>query len=245
MENDLLLPQTKDKTILKMKQKCAQEAIKSVEEGMILGIGSGSTVREFISILSRSSLDLQKIICIPSSFDTEAMLIDQGLQVGSLNQFPTIDITFDGADRVDEEINCIKGGGGALLREKIIGAAAKKLIILVDKSKIVPVLGKSFPVPIEVIPHARAYVTNQLIQMGGKPTLRLASDKLGPTITDNGNILLDTSFDEISDVEKLEQRINSIPGVMENGLFPNNMVNQVILGTEKEIKILKNIKKKE
>ncbi|MBD3189869.1 MAG: ribose-5-phosphate isomerase RpiA [Candidatus Heimdallarchaeota archaeon] len=238
------MPQ-KDNTILKMKQKCAQEAIKSVKEGMILGIGSGSTVCEFISILSQSSLNLQKVICIPSSFDTEALLVNYGLQVGSLNQFPTIDLTFDGADRVDKDLNCIKGGGGALLREKIIGAASKALIILVDKSKMVPALGNSFPVPIEVIPHARAFVYKQLRKLGGKPALRIASDKLGPTITDNGNVLLDTSFEEINDVEKLEQTINSIPGVMENGLFPNKMVHQVILGTEKEIKIFKNSKKKE
>jgi len=229
--------QTKDEKLL-MKQKSAQKAIEYVREKMILGVGSGSTVREFIKLLKKADINLSEIICIPSSFDTEAMLIEQGCQVGALNQYPNIDLTIDGADRVDAELNIIKGGGGALLREKIIAGAAKEVIIIVDESKIVPKLGGSFPVPVEVIPLAKEFVKETLEAMGGRVTLRKASDKLGPTVTDNGNIILDTDFKEIADPEALEMELNKIPGVMENGLFPKGLISRVIVAEKQEIKLL-------
>lgn len=223
------------KAIQEMKIKAAKEALKFVKDGMVLGIGSGSTVREFIKLLGSSELDTQKIICIPSSLDTENMLIENGMVVGTLNQHPVIDLTIDGADRVDEELNVIKGGGGALLREKIIASAAKIVVIIVDESKLVSDLGGSFPIPVEVIPHAKEYVLKKLQAMSGEPNLRMASDKLGPTVTDNGNIILDTDFKKISNPVVFEGILNNIPGVMENGLFPNNLVTKVIVASEKEI----------
>jgi ribose 5-phosphate isomerase A len=226
------------KAIQEMKKKAAKEALQFVKEGMVLGIGSGSTVREFIKLLGESELDVQKIICIPSSLDTENMLIENGMVVGSLNQNPIIDLTVDGADRVDDDLNVIKGGGGALLREKIIAAAAKKVVIIVDESKMVSKLGGSFPIPVETIPHAKEFVKKKLQSLSGKPELRMASDKLGPTVTDNGNIILDTDFEEISNPTLFEGILNNIPGVMENGLFPKTLVTKVIVATEKEIKIL-------
>ncbi|NHJ33497.1 MAG: ribose-5-phosphate isomerase RpiA [Asgard group archaeon] len=220
-----------------MKRKAASEALKFVKEGMVLGIGSGSTVREFIKLLGESDLDAQNIICIPSSLDTENMLIENNMVVGRLNQHPIIDLTVDGADRVDDKLNVIKGGGGALLREKIIAAAAKEVIIIVDESKIVTELGGSFPIPVEVIPHAKEFVTKQLQALSGEPKIRMASDTLGPTITDNGNIILDTDFKTISNPAVFEGILNNIPGVMENGLFPKNLVSKVIVASEKEIKV--------
>ena len=223
---------------LKMKILSAKEAVKFVVDGMVLGVGSGSTVREFIKLLGESTIKTESLVCIPSSLDTENMLISLGLRVGRLNQYPIIDLTIDGADRVDKDLNVIKGGGGALLQEKIIAAAAKKVIIIVDSSKIVDSLAGSFPIPVEIIPHAKEYVKQELEKLGGKPSLRKASDKLGPTITDNGNIILDTDFEEIKLPQELEQMINNIPGVMENGIFSNAIIDQVIVAEGEEIKIL-------
>jgi len=225
------------KAIQEMKRKAAKEALKLVKDGMVLGIGSGSTVREFIKLLGTSDFDTQKIVCIPSSLDTENMLIENNMVVGTLNQYPVIDLTIDGADRVDKDLNVIKGGGGALLREKIIAAAAKDLVIIVDESKMVDELGGSFPIPVEVIPHAKEFVKKKLLALQGEPELRIASDKLGPTITDNGNVILDTDFKIISNPTIFEGILNNIPGVMENGLFPNYIVSRVIVATEKEIKV--------
>ncbi len=230
---------TPDKNqILEMKRKSAAKALTYIKNGMIIGIGSGSTVREFIKLLGTSSLDIDSIICIPSSYDTEQMLIENEMRIGSLNQYPQLDITIDGADRVDKKLNLIKGGGGALLREKIIAAAAKNVIIIVDESKIVAKLEGTFPIPIEVIPLAINYVKLKLKELGGNPNIRKASDKLGPTVTDNGNLLLDTDFQEIKNPEILEATINKIPGVMENGLFPNNLITKVIIATDTEIKLM-------
>lgn len=223
---------------LKMKRLCAKEALKYVRDGMVLGVGSGSTVREFVLLLEKSEIDISKIICIPSSYDTEMMLIENGMVVGRLNQHPVIDLTIDGADRVDAKLNVIKGGGGALLREKIIAAAAKKVIIIVDKTKIVETLGGTFPIPVEVIPHAQTYVSQELKKLQGTPNLRKASDKLGPTITDNGNIILDTDFQDIPNPQQLETQLNNLPGVMENGLFPSRLIDLVILADGKDIKVL-------
>lgn len=223
---------------LLMKQKSAKEAAKFVVDGMILGIGSGSTVREFIKILAKSKIAIDSLICIPSSLDTEQMLIDQGFKVGTLNQYPVIDLTVDGADKVDNEMNVIKGGGAALLQEKLIAAAAKNAIIIVDSSKMTEKLGGSFPVPVEVIPKASNFVKKQLRTLEGKPVLRKASDKLGPTITDNGNIIFDTDFETIDDPEEMEKTLNAIPGVMENGLFPKRLIDKVIIAEGKEIRIL-------
>lgn len=223
---------------LKMKRLCAKEALKYVKDGMVLGVGSGSTVREFILLLGKSEIDSTKIICIPSSFDTEMMLIKNGMNVGRLNQYPIIDLTIDGADRVDAKLNVIKGGGGALLREKIIAAAAKKVIIIVDNTKMVETLGGTFPIPVEVIPHAQTYISEELKQLKGTPHLRKASDKLGPTVTDNGNIILDTDFHDIPDPQQLEAQLNNLPGVMENGLFPNRLIDLVILADGIDIKVL-------
>ncbi|RLI72507.1 ribose 5-phosphate isomerase A [Candidatus Heimdallarchaeota archaeon] len=217
---------------LLLKQKSAQKALSYVKNGMVLGIGSGSTVREFIRLLAASSsLDLQSIICIPSSFDTESLLVKANLRLGRLNQFSKIDLTIDGADRVDSKLNLIKGGGGALLREKIVAAASKEVIIIVDESKLVKELAGSYPIPVEVLPLAKVFVENALQKLGGKPSLRLAANKLGATITDNGNMLLDTEFTKIPDIAKLEEEINNIPGVFENGLFSNRLVTRIIIAT--------------
>ncbi|NHJ48044.1 MAG: ribose-5-phosphate isomerase RpiA [Asgard group archaeon] len=218
-----------------MKKKSAKKASEFIKNGMVIGIGSGSTVREFIKLLNFSSLDMNKIVCIPSSFDTENMLIVNKVKVSTLNQYPKIDVTVDGADRVDEKLNLIKGGGGALLQEKIIAAAAKEVIIIVDESKLVKNLGGSFPVPVEVIPNALEFVSRKLESLGGIPNLRKASDKLGPTVTDNGNLILDTDFKKIADPASLEAKINNIPGVMENGLFPSNLITKVIVASQDEI----------
>ncbi len=232
------MPTQKQDEKLLMKQRSAQKALEYVKEKMILGVGSGSTVREFIKLLKKADINLSEIICIPSSFDTEAMLIEQGCQVGSLNQYPKIDLTIDGADRVDSDLNIIKGGGGAMLQEKIIAGAASEVIIIVDASKLVSTLGGSFPVPVEVIPLAKEFVKRELEALGGKVSLRKASDKLGPTVTDNGNIILDTDFKEIANPEQLEKQLNNIPGVMENGLFPKGLISRVIVAEQKEIKLL-------
>ncbi|MEA2071931.1 MAG: ribose-5-phosphate isomerase RpiA [Asgard group archaeon] len=227
---------TKNKIALK--RKAAEKALDFVQDGMILGIGSGSTIKEFIDALKQSAIDSSSLINIPSSYDTEQMLIKNGLHVGTLNQYPQIDLVIDGADRVDSELNLIKGGGAALLREKINIAAAKEVIIIIDQTKKVKNFDDSFPIPVEVFPLAIQYVEKKLKSLSGKPQLRKASNKLGPTITDNGNIIWDTTFNTIKNPRELEKILNNIPGVMENGLFPNYLITKVINGKQSGVEIL-------
>jgi len=213
-------------------------AIKAVEDNvkksMIIGIGSGSTIVyavEHISKLNRESpLNLK---CIPSSFQSYQLILENGLELGTLEQFPDIDLDLDGADEVDKDLNLIKGGGGCLVQEKILASNSKKLIILVDFRKKSEKLGMNWKkgVPVEVIPMAYFPVMKKFEVLGGKPILRMAQSKSGPLITDNGNFILDVDFGVIENPTELNDKLLHIPGVVDTGLFIG-MASQAYIGTE-------------
>ena len=213
-------------------------AIKAVEENvkkdMIIGIGSGSTIVyavEHIAKLNReNSLNLK---CIASSFQSYQLIIENGLELGTLEQYPEIDLDLDGADEVDEDLNLIKGGGGCLVQEKILASNSRDLIVLVDFRKKSEKLGTNWKkgVPIEVIPMAYFPVMNKIKSLGGNPILRMAQSKSGPLITDNGNFILDVDFGIIEDPRKLNDKILHIPGVVDTGLFIG-MASKAYIGTE-------------
>ncbi len=207
----------------------AKKALEFIEDNMILGIGSGSTVKYFIRFLAENIKKgyLRGIKAIPSSYDTRIMLHKLGIECVDLLDCPVIDITIDGADAVyfDKSI-IIKGGGGAFLREKIIGYAAKEFIIIVDESKV----GRRFPVPVEVLPFGLGYAVKKLGEIGEEIRVRECKGKLGPCISDNGNIIVDVLFDESMLSPGLEKKLNMIPGVLENGIFTRDA--KIIVGSE-------------
>ncbi|VDN03501.1 unnamed protein product [Thelazia callipaeda] len=200
-----------------------------VTSGCTVGVGSGTTAKFFVEYLAEQvgNGSLKDIACVPSSFSTRKWLIDAGLQVTDLENTPDLDLCIDGADEVDANLNCIKGGGGCLTQEKIVQTSAKKFYIIADVSKQSKILGdKNFPIPIEVIPFGYASVMRWIkLQEGGELELRTNSkEKLGPVITDNNNFILDWNFPKnryitTTDLAALHMRLISLPGVVETGLF--------------------------
>lgn len=203
------------------KRRVALEAAKHVKDNAIIGLGSGTTIAYAIEAIGeRRKLENLNVKGIPTSYQAFQLAVKYGIPVTTLEENPAIDLTIDGADQVDPNLNLIKGMGAALLREKIVASASKQNIIVVDESKRVKVLGeKQHPVPIEVLPFASAYVQRRIEAMGGKAVLREGKGKLGPVVTDNGNIILDAVFGEISDPTVLGIKLKMIPGVLETGLF--------------------------
>ena len=194
------------------KQAAAKAALRYIEDDMILGVGTGSTVNCLIELLPQ----LRLAGAVASSQVTEDKLRALGIDVVDLNFAGTPDLYIDGTDEVNAQLQLIKGGGGALTREKIVAAASKQFICMVDDSKMVDVLGRAFPVPIEVLPQARSYVARQLVQLGGEPVYR------EDFVTDYGNVILDTYDLDVSDPIALEQQLNNIVGVVCNGIFAAN-----------------------
>ncbi len=207
--------------ITQQKQKAALEAIKHVKDGFIVGLGSGSTAAFAIDSLGdRMKTEKIKIMGIPSSYQAFQVAVDNGIPITTLEEHPAIDVTIDGADQLTPELYLIKGGGAALAREKIVAAASKLNVIITDQNKKVPFLGANGQfVPVEVIPFALSPVKKKLTAMGGKVTVREAKGKLGPIITDNGNVILDVLFGEIKKPAELSVTVKMIPGVVETGLF--------------------------
>ncbi|KAI8898724.1 ribose 5-phosphate isomerase A-domain-containing protein [Globomyces pollinis-pini] len=189
----------------------------------VIGIGSGSTVVYAVQRLGEryKAKEISPIACIPSSFQAQQLIVEHGLPLGTLNQYPEIDVAFDGADEVDPQFNCIKGGGGCHLQEKLVIANSKKFFIVADYRKDSEVLGKAWQkgVPIETVPLAYVSVMKKLTAMGGSPKLRMAVNKAGPVVTDNGNFIVDVNFDTISDPKSLDIKLQCIPGIVETGLF--------------------------
>ncbi|MFX0004579.1 MAG: ribose 5-phosphate isomerase A [Promethearchaeota archaeon] len=229
------------------KKKAAIKAVEeNVKKNMIIGIGSGSTVVYAVQKLGElnkeKSLNLK---CIPSSFQAYQLIIENGLQLGTLEQYPEIDVDIDGADEVDKDLNLIKGGGGCLVQEKILASNSKVLIIIVDFRKNSEKLGRNWKkgVPIEVVPMAYFPIMMKLKNLGGNPVLRMAQSKSGPLITDNGNFIIDVDFGEIDDPSKLDHKIKSIPGVVDTGFFIG-MASKVYVGTrDGDVLILEKPKK--
>jgi ribose 5-phosphate isomerase A len=204
-----------------MKQAVAEAAAQRVESGMIVGLGTGSTTALMIQALGDRirAGKLKDIKGIPTSFQASVLAKQHGIPLLTLDEADRIHVAIDGADEVDPQKNLIKGGGAAHTREKIVDALAEQFIVVVDSSKIVDKLGSTFPVPVEVLPMAIAPVSRAIVALGGKPELRMGVKKDGPVITDQGNMVLDVTFDSIPNPAELEKTLNNIPGVLENGLF--------------------------
>ncbi len=215
------------------KRNAALSALNCVPEEGIIGLGSGSTVAIFAELLGeRVSTAQSKIMVIPSSYQAYQLAIKHKLPLTTLDAFPEIDVTIDGADEVDKRLNLTKGGGGALFQEKIVASASKKLVIIVDESKLVERLATRFLIPVEILPLSLAVVTRKIRSLGITPLLREAKKKVGPVVTDNGNFILDLEFSQpIEDPEKTATELKMIPGVVETGLFVN-MADEVHIGTE-------------
>jgi ribose 5-phosphate isomerase A len=212
-----------------LKQAVAKAAIPYVQDGVV-GVGTGSTANYFIGELAKIKHRIDATVA--SSRATEERLHAAGLPVVDLNSVSDLPVYVDGADEITEHMMMIKGGGGALTREKIIAAVARKLICIADESKLVPVLGK-FPLPVEVIPMARSHVGRQLLALGGQPALRQGF------VTDNGNLIIDVHNLTIANPVELESTINQIPGVVTNGLFARRGADVLLLGTATGVRTLK------
>jgi len=206
-----------------LKRAVAREAIKHVVEDAIVGVGTGSTADLFIDELAKIKNRVSGAVA--SSDRSVERLKGHGIRLLDLNSVNELPVYIDGADEITEHLAMIKGGGGALTREKIVAAAAKKFVCIADESKLVPVLGK-FPLPVEVIPMARAYVARQMVKLGGQPRLR------ENFTTDNGNVVLDVRGLSILNPVELETAINNIAGVVTNGLFARRGADVLLLGTK-------------
>ncbi|MHA2407729.1 MAG: ribose-5-phosphate isomerase RpiA [Candidatus Ranarchaeia archaeon] len=223
------------------KDRAAKKAVDMfVKDGMVIGVGTGSTVLLVIGHLKTKIQKGWKIVAIPSSLETQLLLTDYGIPISSLDKFPELALTIDGADEVDPQLNLIKGGGAALFREKIIASAAKQRVIVVDSSKLVPELGTNWPIPIEVHPFALGVVKQKLREQGITPILRVCDKgKSGPIVTDNGGFILDGKTKPMSteEVHRLDVALNNIPGVLGHGLFVN-LTEHVIVGHQNKIQHL-------
>ena len=206
------------------KQAVARKAYEylatKLHKDCILGIGTGSTTNFFIHELINKKPEIKAIVS--SSIASTQLLEEAGLEVSELNDVGSPDFYIDGADEVNEHLQLIKGGGGALTREKIVAAASKKFVCMVDESKSVEILGRAFPVPIEVLPQARSYVARQLAKLGGEPVYR------EDFVTDYGNVILDTYDLDVSNPIALEKELNNIVGVVCNGIFAANQADVLL-----------------
>lgn len=198
------------------KKAAALAAVEEVRDGMLLGLGTGSTAAFAITEVGRRVAAGLRIEAVATSLASEAQARAAGIPLRALESVATVDLAIDGADEVDPRLRAIKGAGGAMLREKIAAAAARRMVVIADGSKRVEQLGKAL-VPVEVLPQARAFVTSLLDSIGGLPRLRGGSDR--PALTDQGNIILDCTFGPIADPILLAQRLSAIPGLLGHGLF--------------------------
>jgi ribose 5-phosphate isomerase A len=224
-------------TIDELKRLAAESAVRQVQSGMVVGLGTGSTAVYAVRQLGRllAAGRLQNIVAIPTSEATAREAERCAIPLGTLDDHPLVDLTIDGADEIDPQLNLIKGLGGALLREKIVATASRRLIIVADASKQVDRLGRRAPLPVEVIPFARRPAGEYLAALGARVSERLKDGEL--VITDEGNILLDCTFGPIADPERLAQAIRAQPGVVEHGLFLG-IASQAIIASEEGIVVL-------
>jgi len=221
------------------KRNAAVEAVKHVKDGFVLCLGSGTTAAYAIEeIANRMKHENLHVLGVPTSYQAFMLAVKHHIPIMTLDEYPTLDLTIDGADQIDDNLDLIKGMGGALFREKIVASASRTSIVIADAKKKVKVLGENdHPVPIEVLPFASAYVIKRLRDISGKPTLREAARKLGPVVTDNGNFIVDVVFGEIRKPMDLQRRLKDIAGVVETGLFLK-MTDVVYLGKREGVEKL-------
>ena len=215
-----------------MKQAVAKAAVDQIQNGMTLGLGSGSTAALMIESLALKikSGEIKDVVGVTTSFQGEVLASELGIPLKSLSSVSEIDLAIDGADEVDPKFQLIKGGGACHVQEKLVAALAKKFIVVVDSTKLVKKLNLDFKLPVEVLPSAWKQVQKTLKDFGGEGNLRMAQKKAGPIVTDQGNLIIDLTFTNgIDQPELLESQINNIPGVLENGLFVN-LADEVLVG---------------
>ncbi len=215
-----------------MKQAVAEAAVEQIRDGMVLGLGSGSTAALMIQALGAKLRrgDLNDIVGVTTSFQGEVLAAELGIPLKSLNAIDRIDLAIDGADEVDPSFQLIKGGGACHVQEKLVARRADRFVVVVDSTKLVDTLNLGFLLPVEVLPGAWRQVQGQLKEMGAEAQLRMAVRKAGPVVTDQGNLVLDAKFaGGITNPAALEKEINNLPGVLENGLFVD-ITDQVLVG---------------
>ena len=218
-----------------MKKLAAEKAVEYIEDDMIIGLGTGSTVEYALKKIGERIRDGINIKGIPTSLHTKKIAKNNKIPLTTLEEVDEIDLTIDGADEVDSDLNLIKGGGGALTREKIVAYHTKRVIIIIDETKVVKKLGIDFPLPVEVVKFGWKSTQKKLKEFGCNVEFRKIMED--PYITDNSNYIIDCEFERINDPEQLEVDINNIPGVVENGLFIG-LADNIIVGSKLGIKTL-------
>ena len=223
-----------------LKRAAAKEAVKTIDDGDILGLGSGTTVKHFIEELAaKIKRDRLSLSVVSSSFDTSLLASENGLSLTTLDEHPKLSKCFDGADKVDKNLDMIKGGGGCHTREKIIASASDEVMILVDYTKLIDKITGNNSIPVEIIPFSYRTVSERISRSGGELKLRFAgSSKLGPVLGDNGGFIGDVTFPEEKDLGRLDNLLNSIPGIIEHGLFLN-MADVVYVSYERRVETLR------
>ncbi len=217
------------------KQLAAEKAVEFIKTGMMVGLGTGSTVNYLVKKLAKKVADGLNISAVSTSKTTSDLAESLGIKITDFNDAGEIDLTIDGADEVDRKLNGVKGGGGALLFEKIIACSSKKNIWIVDSSKIVDKLGK-FPLPVEVVPFGLNHTLKKLDRKGYNPKIRMLNNKI--FVTDGNHYIIDLQLKNILEPQKLDAEIKKIPGVVETGLFIN-IADLVVVGRKDELKILR------
>jgi len=202
------------------KKTAALEAIKHVQEGFVVGLGSGTTAAYAVQEIGERvrQKDLH-VLGVPTSHQALKLAVSCGIPLTTLDEHPQLDLTIDGADQIDRELNLIKGMGGALMREKIVASAAKQFVVVADETKLAEKLGTNHPIPLEVLPFALPTVMTKVQELNGKPILRESEGKVGPVVTDNGNFIVDVEFGPVDAVDELDVKLKLVPGVLETGLF--------------------------
>ncbi|MFT5048713.1 MAG: ribose 5-phosphate isomerase A [Chlamydiales bacterium] len=218
--------------MMSAKEAAGRQAAERVEDGMTIGLGTGSTVYfTLVRLAERIRDEGMKLTCVPTSLDTERKATEMGIPLATLDDVGSIDLTIDGADEIDGDFQMIKGGGGALLREKVVASMSKAEVIVVGRAKVVERLGTTFKLPVEVVPFARPVIAREMERLGAKPFLRLDADER-VFLTDNGNEILDCAFaDGIADARALEAHLARVPGVVESGLFID-LASALVIGAD-------------
>lgn len=221
------------------KRNAGIEAARLAKNGMILGLGTGSTVSYALRELSeRIKHDGLRVSGVATSTHTEGLATELGIPLTSLEKHPRLDLDIDGADEVDPDLNLIKGGGGAHVREKIVARASELVAIVVDESKLSRRLGEKSPVPVEILPFALPLVTREISNLGGRCRIRMAKGRNEAFRTDNGNLILDCDFGPIPEPDSLEADLRSIPGVLDSGIF-HQIAHLVIVGSGTGIRVMR------
>ncbi len=203
------------------KRRAAEAAAAHVRSGSVIGLGSGSTAIHLIRIVGSrlGSGELTDVLGVPTSYQSSAEATRVGIPLTSLDEHPELDLAIDGADQIDEGLEAIKGGGGALLREKIVASASREYIIIADEGKLTRILGDGCPLPMEVLPFSLGATLLKVKALGADVVIRSGKGKLGPVVTDNGNFIIDADFGPMPNPRKIDEELKAIPGVLETGLF--------------------------